>query len=148
MTLRLLLAAFLLIASRPGARAACNIIPPAEQAYPSTLGSVTSPVTTVGQSVEIRLTGCDGTAFDPAAANDHVAITFLPAGLGQPAPIIVPPGSVTVPDATTLRFTMPSTPNLAGPAEVTVTVGATTVADVGPLFAAHQVGSTCDKQPE
>ena len=24
----------------------------------------------------------------------------------------------------------------------------TTVADVGPLFAAHEVGSTCDKQPE
>src|SRR5579862_5706923 len=148
MTRRLLLCAFLLLASRSGAHAACNIIPPAEQAYPSTLGSVTSPVTTVGETVEIRLTGCDGTTFDSTPANDQVAITFLPAGPGQPAPVIVPTGSVTVPDATTLRFTMPSTPNLAGPAEVTVTVAATTVADVGPLFAAHEVGSTCDKQPE
>ena len=84
MTRRLLLCAFLLIASRTGTRAACNIIPPAEQAYPSTLGSVTSPVTTVGQTVEIRLTGCDGSTFDPSPANDQVAITFLPAGPGQP----------------------------------------------------------------
>src|SRR5579862_10001150 len=90
MTRRLLLCAFLLLASRSGAHAACNIIPPAEQAYPSTLGSVTSPVTTVGETVEIRLTGCDGTTFDSTPANDQVAITFLPAGPGQPAPVIVP----------------------------------------------------------
>ena len=129
-------------------RAACNIIPPAEQVYPSTIGNLTSPVTTAGQPVELRLTGCDGSAgFDPDPANDVVAITFLPAGPGQPLPVIVPTGSITV-AGSTLRFTMPSTPNLAGPAEITVTVGASVVADVGPLFQPHQVGSTCDKMPE
>jgi len=36
-----------IVVLRPApARAACNIIPPAEQAYPSTIGNLTSPVTT------------------------------------------------------------------------------------------------------
>jgi DNA-binding beta-propeller fold protein YncE len=143
-----LVATTLLLGRPVHVRAACNIIPPAEQAYPSTLGSVTSPVATVGQQVEVRLTGCDGTAFDTTPANDTVAITFLPAGPGQPPPVFVPTGSITVPNATTLRFTMPSTPNLAGPAEITVIAGATVVADVGPLFQPHELGSTCDQAPE
>ena len=81
-----------------------------------------------------------------------MAITFLPAGLGQPPPVIVPGGSILVSDCTVtcnrLRFTMPSTPNLAGPAAIAVTVGGNPVADIGPLFQAHVVGSTCDKMPE
>ncbi len=47
-----------------------------------------------------------------------------------------------------LRFTMPATPGLAGPAEIVVTNGATEVAHIGPLFQPHDIGSTCDKQPE
>src|ERR1041384_7481362 len=87
---------------------ACNLIPPAEQAFPSTLGSVTSPITTVGSTVELRLAPCDGSAgFDPTPANNQITIAFVPGGPSQ----VVPGGSITVADCTatcqTLRFTTP-----------------------------------------
>src|SRR5262249_40376962 len=53
-----------------------------------------------------------------------------------------------------LRFTMPDTsisapPNgLAGPAEIVVSNGPTEIAHIGPLFQPHDIGSSCDKEPE
>src|SRR6185295_6780898 len=86
----------------------------------------------------------------PAA--NQVAISFLPAGPGQPPPVIVPSGAITVANCSatcpTLRFVMPSTPSLAGPAAITVTVGATVVASIDALFQAHDVTATCDKLAE
>jgi hypothetical protein len=147
-----------LLALVPGvAWAMCNIIPPAEQVYPSTLGSVASPVTLAGNTVEIRLGACDGNGFDATAGNNQVAISFLPAGAGQPPPVLVDPGTFIVAECAgaggtspcnDLRFTMPDTPGLVGPVEITVTVGATVVADIGTLYLPHPYNSTCDKQPE
>src|SRR5262249_41737255 len=103
---------------------ACNIIPPAEQVYPSTLGSVASPVTLAGNTVEVRLGGCDGAGFDATPANNQIAIRFLPAGAGQPPAVIVDSSAIMVPPlecsgvgspCNDLLFTMPPTPGLAGP---------------------------------
>src|SRR2546425_5181603 len=101
--LRLPIAVLLALgAARPAAvHGACNIIPPAERAYPSTLGSVTDPVTTVGNDVEIRLADCDGSAgFNATPASNQIAIAFLPAGGGQPPPVIVASGSIVLADCT------------------------------------------------
>jgi Lactonase, 7-bladed beta-propeller len=135
-------------------RAACNIIPPAAESFPSTLGSVSSPVTTAGNEIELRLSACDvSPGFAPSSV---VSISFLPAGPGQPPPVTVSGGALSLadcaaggaPPCATLRFTMPATPNLAGPAEILVTTGAADAARIGPLFQPHELGSTCDKQPE
>src|SRR5262245_22891773 len=62
------------------AHAACNLIPAAERIFPSTLGSVASPVTAPGKTVEILLNAACDTAspgFDASnPANNLVTLTF------------------------------------------------------------------------
>jgi len=154
-----LLAVGLLGRSAP-AHALCNIIPPAERNYPSTLGSVTNPIVAPGDEVTLSLDACDagpGFASNPAA--NVVTVTFLPAGDPQ---AVVNVTSVTVPPADcaagpgpclTLRFTMPPTTSatypdgLAGPAEIRVVSGGSVAAQIGPLFQPRPA-TTCDKQAE
>src|SRR5262249_46644009 len=111
----------------------CGIIPPAEQAFPSTLGSVTAPVSTAGRTVEIRLGPCDassGFALTPSA--NKVPPRSPPPG-GPPTTVNVtsglevPPGDCAVGGpCNVLRFTVPSTfgdlppDGLAGPAQILV----------------------------
>ena len=144
----------LLVTFAANARAACNIIPPAAQTFPSTLASIISPVAKAGSAVELHLSQCD--ASPGFTATNVVSITFLPAGPGQPAPVQVSGAALILsdcaaggsPPCNTLRFVMPATPGLAGPAQIVVTNGAVEVARIGPLFQPHDLGSTCDKQPE
>src|SRR5262245_16917950 len=149
-----------------GARAGCNIIPPVEQAFPSTVASITSPIATPGNQVELSLSPCDVLPDGSVASFDStsaVTINFLPADPAQPPPVTVDPGTITLanctgvngttPPCTTLRFPMPDTSalapfGLAGTAEIVVTNGTTEVAHIGPLFQPHEIGSSCDKQPE
>lgn len=152
-----LLATAALLGTRAPAHALCNIIPPAERSYPSTLGSVTSPIVAPGDEVTISLQSCDdGPGFATTAAANVVTLTFLPAGDPQ---AVVNVGGVTVEDCAagpgpclTLRFTMPSTTSgtfpdgLAGPAEIRV-VNGVTAAVIGPLFQPRP-DTTCDKQAE
>jgi len=147
-----------LLGARSPAHALCNIIPPAERSYPSTLGSVTSPIVAPGDEVTISLQACDdGPGFATSAAANVVTVAFLPAGDPQ---AVVTVGGVTVEDCAagpgpclTLRFTMPSTTSatfpdgLAGPAEVRVLNGGATAALIGPLFQPRP-DTTCDKQAE
>jgi hypothetical protein len=166
----LLVAAVLQLAEPSNARAGCNIIPPTAQTFPSTLGGVTSPITTAGQQVEIRLAPLcdlqpDGSTLG-FVASDVVNIRFLPAGSGQPPPIVLSAAhgdDVAVDQCVSgecgiLHFTMPDTTGLAppygfaGPADITVTrtdvSGTKEIAHVGPLFESREIGTTCDKQPE
>lgn len=102
----------------------------------------------------------DGTTrgFDPPPA-DAITIRFLPAGPGQPPPLVVTTYTVDLCGADgcgILHFTMPATDGLpaappygfAGPAEIVVTQGTTEIAHVGQLFEAPEIGSSCDKEPE
>ena len=102
---------FLARCSRPGvaarrrtpAHALCNIIPPAERSYPSTQGSVTSPIVAPGDEVTLSLDACDpGPGFDANPAANVVTSTFLPRGRS--------PGRLTVTRAS------PSRPRTAPPA--------------------------------
>ena len=43
----------------PEAQAACNLIPAAQEIFPSTTGGASSPVATPGGVVKIQLTPCD-----------------------------------------------------------------------------------------
>ena len=136
------------------ARAGCNIIPPAAQVFPSTMGGVVSPITAAGTGVvEVQLDPqCDQLNGSPAQFDSTSAVTinFLPAGPGQPPPISITPTVDYPMGASTsgrLHFTMPPT-SFAGPAEIVVTNGTTEVAHIGPLFQPHEIGTTCDKQPE
>src|SRR5262245_24227320 len=145
-----------------GARAGCTIIPPVAQAFPSTMASITSPIAAPGNQVELSLSECDVLADGSVASFDStsaVTINFLPAGPGQPPPVTLDPlkNPITLDNCTPctiLRFTMPDTSTLAPPfglagtAEIVVTNGATEVAHIGPLFQPHEIGSSCDKQPE
>src|SRR5262245_54525840 len=91
----LLLMAIVLRAA--GARASCNIIPPVAHVFPSTRGSVTSPITTAQRDVELSMSPCDARSdgsprgfddpLDPVP--DTITIQFLPAGPGAPPPITV-----------------------------------------------------------
>jgi len=153
-----LLALGALLGTRTTAHALCNIIPPAERVYPSTLGAVTSPIVAPGDQVTISLAACDGgTGFATSAAANVVTVTFLPAGDPQAVLTI---GGVTVEDCAagsgpclTLRFTMPATTSatypdgLAGPAEIRVLNGGATAALIGPLFQPRP-DTTCDRQAE
>ncbi len=142
-----------------GAQGMCNIIPPAEVAYPSSTGSITNPIAAPQDTVELRLTGCDQSMFAANSASNAVSIAFHPPGGGPATVVAVPPGTVSV-DCSggpcfRLTFPMPVTRiafpphGLSGPATITVKVpGDVTVASVGPLFQPHVLGSTCDKAPE
>ncbi len=139
------------------AHAGCNLIPPAERSYPSTVGSVVSPITIPGRTVELRLGPCDGsTGFDPVAANNTVTLTFEPpAGPTTDVPISVATiGNCTGGDCGLLTFVMPDTTGvlppdgLAGPARITVVRGATTVADIGPLAQPRPSASACSDEAE
>lgn len=142
----------------PGVHAACNLIPPAEQAYPSTLGTVTSPITAAGKPVELRLSGCDASpGFHPTAAQNAVVLTFLPPSGASPTDVPIASAALTVADCAplggpcnTLRFTMPATPGLAGAARIAVTnLGAgVEAARIDTLFQPVALGDTCDKAPE
>jgi sugar lactone lactonase YvrE len=154
----LLALALVPVASRD-AHALCNIIPPAERAFPSTQGSVTSPIVAPGDEVTISLSACDpGQGFHTTPSNNAITITFLPAGDPQAVVAVTsgvaveecaaPPGPCLV-----LRFVMPATTSatfpdgLAGPAEIRVTNGGQQVALIGPLFQPRP-DTTCDKQAE
>jgi len=153
-----LIALSALLGIRSPAHALCNIIPPAERLYPSTLGSVTDPIVAPGDEVTISLQTCDedGPGFATTAAANVVTVTFLPAGDPQ---AVVSVAGATVEDCgvggpcLTLRFTMPSTSSatfpdgLAGPAEIRVLNGGATAALIGPLFQPRP-DTTCDKQAE
>ncbi len=74
-----------------GVRAGCNIIPPASQSFPSTLGSVASPfavpVDVPDAQVELHLSECDvlpGNTMATFGPTDTVTVRFLRAGPGQP----------------------------------------------------------------
>jgi hypothetical protein len=130
------------------------------QTFPSTMGSIISPITTAGNVVELHLASeCDTTSFTPG---DAVTIRFLPAGPGQPTVTVNPPdvgvdqcaGAGSTPPCFRLRFPMPDTTSAAppygysGPAEIVVTHMANEVAHIGPLYQPHEIGSSCDRQPE
>jgi len=142
------------------ASAMCNLIPPAERTFPSTLGAVVSPIAAPGDQIEIKLSQCDASpGFNVNPASNVVTITFQPPGGGAQTAVPVPGGTIEVDECAVggpcnvLRFPLPSTTGtfppdgLAGPAEITVTNGAA-AAVIGPLSAPHQTGSTCDKEPE
>lgn len=151
-----------LLAVLAGARSAhalCNIIPPAQSAFPSTQGSVRSPIAAPGDEVTISLDACDpGQGFHTTPTSNVVTITFLPAG--DPQAVVAVTSGIAVEECAappgpclTLRFPMPSTTSalhpdgLAGPAEIRVTNGGETVALIGPLFQPRP-DTTCDKAPE
>ncbi len=138
--------------------AGCNLIPPTELSYPSTIGGVASAITIPGRTVEIRLGPCDASpGFDPVAANNAVILTFVPPA-GVPTAVPVTSG-VTVANCTAgncglLSFVVPDTtavlpPNgLAGPAEIMVVRGAATAADIGPLFEPRPSATACSNELE
>ena len=157
-----LLAAASLLATAPRAHALCNIIPPAERSYPSTQGSVTSPIVAPGDEITLSLSACDdGPGFNSSPASNLVTVTFLPAG--DPQAVLTVTSGLTVPPADcaagsgpclTLRFTMPTTTSatypdgLAGPAEIRVTNAGAAAATIGPLFQPRDPATSCDKQAE
>jgi 6-phosphogluconolactonase (cycloisomerase 2 family) len=140
--------------------AACNLIPAARSEFPSTLGSVKSPITAPAKTVELRLTPCDSSAgFEPVAANNQVTLRFEPPGAGVDTDVVIVSG-IGVSDCTlpggrcrTLTFAAPSDTDLvvppdglAGPARVLVRDGANVlVAEIGELFLPT---SGCDREPE
>ena len=152
------------------AEALCNIIPPAESTFPSTVGNVTSPIAAPGDPVTLKLSGCEtGTGTNPGfnatAGANQITITFMPPE-GTPTDVVVAgprsvecvgPGGLCL----ALTFAIPATAavlppdGLTGPARITVVNtapagggGAVIVAQIDDLFTPHPTGSTCDKEPE
>jgi len=143
------------------AEAACNLIPVASLTFPSTTGSVETPITAPGETVRLVVDpACDGSpGFESVPASNTVTVQFQPPGGGGTTDVIIDPADVTVGDCTlpggrcgTLSFVMPATTSvlppygLAGPARITVTdLAVTTVAQVDDLFVPT---SGCDRFPE
>src|SRR5882724_9902187 len=59
------------------ADAACNVIPPAERTFPSTLGEVTTPFAAPGQTVTVRR---EAPVFSANPGGNIVTLHFQPVG--------------------------------------------------------------------
>jgi hypothetical protein len=141
------LAASLLAVSE--ARASCNVIPPTDRAFPSTIGSVSRPFARPGDHVELTLGATP--FFAPNAGGNVVRLRFSPPGQAET--------SVDLPACTAatcelsdcspagcrrLRFTFPDTDalvtqpgdgqGLTGPVSVTVERGGVRTAAIDALF--------------
>jgi 6-phosphogluconolactonase (cycloisomerase 2 family) len=146
------------LVSPPDARAGCNIIPVAGEAYPATngfgqrSGSVSAPIAVPGGTVRIRVDpACDGQPVGfTFQAGDAVTLTFLPPA--GPSTVVDGDNEQVDPDdpsGHTLRFDMPDTATpdvgspdgLAGPARITVSRGVTVLAELGRLY---HPSSGCD----
>ncbi|MBM4270533.1 MAG: hypothetical protein FJ144_28660, partial [Deltaproteobacteria bacterium] len=93
--LPLLAAGVFLRATEAGAL--CNIIPPAERTFPSTQGSVRSPIAAPGDEVTVEVGVCDaGPGFATDPADNTITITFLPEG--DPDAVLAVTSDVTVED--------------------------------------------------